>query len=116
MSKNTQQVEWSDIEYSEELGVSKEALTIVTIFTNNFTFPVLISQIVATGNADAEFQVFFNSTLKAKFRTAEGGDRTMDLSLSVPFKLKVGGTIEVRVTHWDSFQADFNASIFYHKE
>lgn len=103
------QVGKSTFLHDVESNIAPEDPTIVLFETGGDKIQI-IDYIIATGTADAEFTIKFNSVTIIRYRTSEQ-DRTMRIPCGPGWFFKKNDTIEVSVEHCSSNNQSFNVSM-----
>lgn len=102
------------IAYDTESSLAQGVETSLLIYANSSTEHYMVDNIIATGQADAEYRVLLNSVTILKYMTSEQ-DRTLNLVFPCGLKLNHSDTLEIKVTNCWSEVADFNASFIMHR-
>jgi len=96
----------------QQVDISKDTLTtIVTVPSNGVKF---ITKIVCSGEENAKWDVYINSTWKVSKRTT---DRNVVFEFSTPLKILATEVVDVKATHHGPGQfSTFEATVFGYPE
>lgn len=86
--------------------VQNTITTITTVPANGIKY---ITKVICSGEENAKWDIFINSTLKMTKRTT---DRTVDFDFSTPLKLAASSVLDVKATHHGpDATSSFSASV-----
>ncbi len=102
------------IQYDSEEDLTQGVETSLLIYSNTTREHYLLDNIIATGQADAEYRVLLNAVTILKYRTSEQ-DRTLNLTFPCGLLITPSDSIEIKVSNCWSEPADFNASFIMHR-
>lgn len=88
-------------------------VTLLT-YTNSTGALLQVGCVIATGSVDAEYELQLNATKFLMLRSSEQ-DRNVSANFSFGLRLEIASIFTVKVTHYDTFVADFDCSLFLYK-
>jgi len=88
-------------------------VTLLT-YTNATGALLQVGSVIATGSVDAEYELQLNATKFLVLRSSEQ-DRNAAAHFGFGLRLEIGNILTVKVTHYDTFVADFDCSLFLFK-
>ena len=94
--------------------IAGSAQTTLLDYTNTTGGLVLFDELVAGGTVDAEYEVQVNGTKRVVLRSSEQA-RDVILPLPTPMRVENNGSITIKVTHYKSYTADFDGTLFAHR-
>lgn len=100
------------IEYQAVSGVTTSSETTILSYTNSGT-TLKVDAIGGTGTARAELKIYINDTLKLRRRIGVA-NMNMDVGM-YNFRLDNGDKIDIKATHWESANQDFQMEMRYHR-
>jgi len=95
-------------------AIAGNAQTTLLDYTNTTGGLVLMDGFVTDGTVDAEYEMQIGGVKKMIMRSAEM-ERNVTFFLPTPLRIENNGSITLKVTHYKSFTADFDASLFAHR-
>jgi len=97
---------YSTLIVSGNASAASDTETIVALYSVPADTTIYLSDIFCTGNADAEFKIYKDTTLIAEGRTSSA-QRTFKHAWSRPYRLQSGEILKITVTHHESAVEDF---------
>ena len=104
----------SVVAYAGITTIAGSVLTTLLDYTNTTGGLVLMDSFIAGGTVDAEYEFNIDGVKRGNFRSSEM-DRNYQLNLPTPMRIANNGSITIKVTHHDSFTADFDCTLFAHR-
>lgn len=104
----------SVLEYEEITTIADNVLSTILTYTVVGS-SLLLDNIIASGDVDAEYQLVVDGDVKAKYRTSEQ-DRTAKFSFPASQQFSAGTIIDIKVIHFSTGQtSSFNTTLIGHK-
>lgn len=96
--------------HGQASSVPTNAETTVVSYLVPGGFIFRLTQVIATGSADAEWYVYDNAVEVARFRTS-GAERSKEVPFANPIPFASGHTVSVKAAHREAASQNFYATI-----
>ena len=102
------------ITYGDADTIGGNAQTTLIDYTNTTGDVVLMDGFVTTGTVDAEYEFQISAATKMILRSSEQ-DRNVAFFLPIAMRIENSSSVQIKVTHYKSYNADFDATLFGHR-
>ena len=107
------EIEESIVEGGSIATIAADAKTTILTYTNTSGI-LYLDGYAGTGSVDAEYILVIDTVEKIFLRSSEQ-ERNVQMPFPRPIKIAQGSIIDIKVTHWTSGTADFDATLFGHR-